>query len=118
MAYTRRCQSCQDKSPRSMNRYLRLTWWGMWGVVAAGMLSSYAVVVMLLGSAYAQAVGVTQVLLVGSAFVALSLLLDAFFINQLHRPGLVSIVVWFKFLVGLILALLLIPKFGARGAAT
>jgi O-antigen/teichoic acid export membrane protein len=101
----------------AMNRYLRLTWWGMWGVVAAGMLSSYAVVVLLLGSAYAQAVGVTQVLLVGSAFVALSLLLDAFFINQLHRPGLVSILAWFKLLVGFTLALVLIPRFAEKGAA-
>jgi O-antigen/teichoic acid export membrane protein len=101
----------------AMNRYLRLTWWGMWGVVAAGMLSSYFVVLTLLGSAYAQAVGVTQVLLLGSAFAALSLLLDAFFINQLHRPGLVSILAWFKFLVGFILALILIPRFAVKGAA-
>ena len=101
----------------SMNRYLRLTWWGMWGVVVAGMLSSYFVVLILLGSAYAQAVGVTQFLLLGSAFAALSLLLDAFFINQLHRPGLVSILVWFKFLVGFTLALILIPRFAVKGAA-
>ncbi len=102
----------------AMNRYMRLTWWGMWAMVVVGILSSYVLVMLLLGSAYAQAIGVMQVLFVGSAFVALSLLLDTFFINQLHRPGLVSMVVWFKFLVGLILALLLIPKFGARGAAT
>jgi len=89
----------------------------MWGLVAAGILSSYVVVVMLLGSAYAQAVGVTQVLLAGSAFVALSLLLDTFFINQLHRPGLVSILAWFKFLVGFTLALVLIPRFAEKGAA-
>jgi O-antigen/teichoic acid export membrane protein len=101
----------------AMTRYMRLTWWGMWAMVIIGVLSSYAVVTLLLGAAYAQAVGVMQVLFVGSAFVALSLLLDTFFINQLHRPGLVSIVVWFKFLVGLTLALVLIPRFGVRGAA-
>ena len=44
-------------------------------------------------------------------------LLDTFFINQLHRPGLVSIVVWLKFALGLTLALILIPQFGMRGAA-
>jgi Na+-driven multidrug efflux pump len=58
-----------------------------------------------------------QILFVGSAFVALSLLLDTFFINQLHRPGLVSIVVWLKFALGLTLSLILIPQFGMRGAA-
>lgn len=101
----------------AMTRYMRLTWWGMWAMVLTGILSAYAVVTLLLGPAYAQAVGVMQILFVGSAFAALPLLLDTFFVNQLHRPGLVSIVVWVKFLLGLILALALIPKFGVRGAA-
>jgi O-antigen/teichoic acid export membrane protein len=101
----------------AMNLYLRLTWWGMWVIVILGSLLSYLGVVFLLGSAYLQAVGVAQVLFVGSAFAAVSLLLDTFFVNQLHRPGLVSILAWLKFLLGFSFGLLLIPSFGIKGAA-
>lgn len=101
----------------AMNLYLRLTWWGIWGIVLLGALSSYLMFVILLGSAYMQAIGVAQVLFVGSAFVAISLLLDTFFVNQLHRPGLVSILAWLKFVLGVTLALILIPRYGEKGAA-
>jgi len=107
----------RPKAVTAMNRYLRLTWWGMCGIVLIAILSSYAAVMLLLGRAYAQSIGVMQILFVGSAFVALSLLLDTYFINQLHRSGLVSILVSLKFIVGLVLALVLIPRFGVTGAA-
>src|SRR4029079_8464432 len=64
-----------------------------------------------------EAITVAQVLFFGTAFAAVSLLLDTFFVNQLHRPGLVSILIWVKFLLGLTFSLLLIPSFGVRGAA-
>jgi O-antigen/teichoic acid export membrane protein len=101
-----------------MNLYLRLTWWGMWGIVVLGALFSYLAVIIFLGSAYVQAVGVARFLFIGSAFVAVSLLLDTFFVNQLHRPGVVSILAWFKFLCGVTLAFVLIPRWGEKGAAT
>jgi O-antigen/teichoic acid export membrane protein len=107
----------RSQATLALNRYLRLTWWGLSGLVIVGILSSYAAVMLLLGPAYAPAIGVMQILFLGSGFVALSLLLDTFFINQLHRPGLVSILVWLKFGLGLILTLLLTPKFGVKGAA-
>jgi O-antigen/teichoic acid export membrane protein len=46
-----------------------------------------------------------------------SLLLDTFFVNQLHRPGLVSILAWLKFFVGLTFAAILIPTHDGKGAA-
>lgn len=104
-------------APLAMNRYLRLTWWGMVVIVLLGLVIAPVAVVMLLGPAYASAVDVMRFLLAGAAFAAISLLLDTFFINHLHRPGLVSIVVWLKVVVGLTLAVLLIPKFGVKGAA-
>jgi O-antigen/teichoic acid export membrane protein len=100
-----------------MTLYLRLTWWGIWGIVLLGALFSYLMIVILLGSEYMQAIGVARVLFIGSAFVAISLLLDTFFVNQLHRPGLVSILAWLKFILGVVLALLLIPRYGQKGAA-
>jgi O-antigen/teichoic acid export membrane protein len=104
-------------APLAMNRYLRLTWWGMVVIVLPGLVVAPFGVVLLLGPAYLSAVDVMRFLLAGAAFAAISLLLDTFFINHLHRPGLVSIVVWFKVAVGLTLAVWLIPKFGANGAA-
>ena len=102
----------------SMNRYLRLTWWGMWGVVVMGALFTRLLVVVLLGSSYIQAISIAQIMFAGSAFVATSLLLDTFFINRLHRPGLVSILAWLKFFVGGTLAVALISRFGEKGAAS
>jgi O-antigen/teichoic acid export membrane protein len=102
---------------RAMDLYLRLTWWGMWGMVLLGAVFSYLMVVVFLGSAYVQTIGVAQILFVGSAFVAISLLLDTYFVNQLHRPGLVSILAWLKFLLGVTLAVALIPRYGVKGAA-
>lgn len=101
----------------AMNLYLRLTWWGAWVTVIIGSLLSYLGVVLLLGSAYFEAITVAQILFFGSAFAAVSLLLDTFFVNQLHRPGLVSILAWVKFALGLTFSLLLIPSFGVKGAA-
>jgi len=101
----------------AMNLYLRLTWWGVWGTVILASVFSYIGVGLVLGSAYTQAIGVAQILFVGSAFAAVALLLDTFFVNQLHRPGLVSILAWVKLLLGLVFSLLLIPPFGVRGAA-
>jgi O-antigen/teichoic acid export membrane protein len=101
----------------AMNRYLRLTWWGMVVVVVLGALLAPWIVVPLLGSAYVSAVGITQILLVGVAFIAVSQLLDVYFVNQLHRPGLASILAWVNIAVGLTLAVVLIPKLGGEGAA-
>jgi O-antigen/teichoic acid export membrane protein len=102
---------------KAMNLYLRLTWWGMWGIIILASVFSYLGIVLLLGSAYLQAISVAHLLFIGSAFAAVSLLMDTFFVNQLHRPGLVSILAWLKFLFALTLGLILIPPFGVKGAA-
>ncbi len=101
----------------AMNRYLRLTWWGMVITLVLALVALPVAIVPLLGPAYANAVEVMRLLLAGAAFAAISLLLDTFFINHLHRPGLVSLIVWLKVVIGLALAVLWIPKFGAYGAA-
>jgi O-antigen/teichoic acid export membrane protein len=117
VVYQKMSVSPRRVAANAMTLYLRLTWWGIWGIVLLGALFSYLMIVILLGSEYMQAIGVAQVLFVGSAFVAISLLLDTFFVNQLHRPGLVSILAWLKFTLGVVLALLLIPRYGQKGAA-
>lgn len=101
----------------AMNRYLRITWWGMLLIALAGLAVVPWVITIPLGQAYAGAVPVARILLLGTAFASLSLLLDAYFINQMHRPGLVSILAWGNVLAGLALALLMIPALAEKGAA-
>ena len=101
----------------SINRSLRLTWWGMWIVVLAGVLVAPPVIVLLLGQKYAASAEVCRLLLPGVAFMGAALLLDTYFLNQLHRPGLLSIVAWVNALISLALALLFIPSLAERGAA-
>jgi O-antigen/teichoic acid export membrane protein len=101
----------------AMNRYLRLSWWGMMIVVLVAALLAPLVVVPLLGSAYANVVAPTQILLAGVAFAGVSQLLDVYFVNHLHRPGLASILAWVSVALGLTLAVLLIPAYAEKGAA-
>jgi O-antigen/teichoic acid export membrane protein len=100
----------------TINRHLRLTWWGMWIVVLLGVLLAPSVIVLLLGQKYAASADVCRVLLPGVAFMGAALLLDTYFLNQLRRPGLLSIVAWVNALVSLTLALLFIPALSERGA--
>ena len=106
-----------DSATPAFNRYVRLTVWGMLFMVVAGALSTPLAVSLLLGPQYAEVIQVARLLFGGAVFVAISLMLDAFFVNQLHRPGLVSILSWFKLFVGLTFAVLLIPAYGGKGAA-
>jgi O-antigen/teichoic acid export membrane protein len=100
----------------SINRYLRLTWWGMWIVVLLGVLLAPSVIVLLLGERYAASADVCRVLLPGVAFMGAALLLDTYFLNQLRRPGLLSIVAWVNALISLTLAFLFIPSMAEKGA--
>ena len=117
VVYQRMSVLSRQMATLSMNRYLRLTWWGMIIVVLlAGLLAPW-VVVPLLGPAYVNVIVPTQILLAGVAFVGVSQLLEVYFVNQLHRPGLASILTWVSVALGLTLAVLLIPIYAERGAA-
>lgn len=101
----------------TINRYLRVTWWAMVILAIVGIMLTPWAVLFTLGTAYTDAIPVGRVLLLGVAFMSIPLLLDAYFLNQLHRPGLVSILAWVNVLIGLSLAAFLIPPHAAEGAA-
>jgi O-antigen/teichoic acid export membrane protein len=101
----------------ALNRYIRLTTCGMLVIVLLGAVLVPLPILLLLGPQYMESIEVARILLTGAIFVAASLLLDTFYVNQLHRPGLVSILTWFKVLIGLTFAALLIPRHGGNGAA-
>ena len=107
----------RSASTTAINRYVRFAWWGMACVVAGGIALADPIVHLLLGQAYDDAVDACRVLLLGVAFSACALLLDAYFLNQLRRPGLLSILAGFQVVLVTGLGVLLIPALGVLGAA-
>lgn len=101
----------------SINRYLRLCLAGMVIAVVAGVVSAAPVVWLLFGEDYAGAVSVCRLMFPGVLFLTCTLLLDAFFLNQLGRPGQLSVLACAQVVLVFILALVLIPRWGPNGAA-
>jgi O-antigen/teichoic acid export membrane protein len=56
-------------------------------------------------------------MLVGSASMVLSVLLIPYFLGQLRRPGLLSVLAWVNVVLNLALALWAIPPWAESGAA-
>jgi O-antigen/teichoic acid export membrane protein len=101
----------------AMNRYVRVTWWVMAIAMLAGMIFVPWMVLVFLGEKYIKAAPVARLLLPGTAFISIPFLLTAYFLTQLRRPGLISILTWVNTLVNIILSLFLISRFAEVGAA-
>ena len=100
-----------------MNRHLRIT---IWGVLLASLVSAALaprLILILAGEAYGGAGQVCRALFVGAVFMSTSALLDTYFINQLRRPGLVSIIALIYLVASLVLTSLLVPGLAEMGAA-
>jgi O-antigen/teichoic acid export membrane protein len=69
------------------------------------------------GARYAAAAPLLRMLLAGVLFTACALVLDTYFLNQLRRPGLLSLLSVGQVAVVAGLGVLLIPRFAASGAA-
>lgn len=101
----------------AMNRYVRVTWWLMAISMLVGMIFGPWLVVFFLGERYFAAGQVCRLLLPGTAVISVPFLLSAYFLSQLRRPGLLSILSWINTVVNLILSLILISRFAEIGAA-
>jgi len=101
----------------AINRYVRFCWWGMAVVVVIGTALAEPLVRLVLGARFDAAAPLLRVLLPGVMFSACALVLDAYFLNQLRRPGLLSMFCVVQALLVVVLGLLLIPRFEAMGAA-
>lgn len=117
VAYRKMSVSSTSEAAQIMTRYLRVTWWGMWAAVITGLIFLPWIIYLMLGLNYSDSVMVFRVLLIGIAFMSVTLLLDTYVLNQLHRPGLASIVTWLYATFGLLMAVLLIPVWAESGAA-
>lgn len=101
----------------AMNRYVRVTWWLMAILMLMGVIFVPWIVMLLLGETYIKTAHIFRLLLPGTALISIPVLLAPYFLSQLRRPGLLSILSWINTVANLILALLLIPRFAEAGAA-
>ena len=101
----------------AMNRYLRLTIWLMTISTLIGVILAPWIIPLLLGEKYLRSAQIFRLLLPGTIINSAGILLVVFFLGQLRRPGLLSILSWGHALLNLVLSLLLIRKMAEVGAA-
>ena len=80
----------KDLAVQALNRYLRLSLWGLLLVIILGIFVATWIVQFVFGENYHDAGRVLQVLLVGVSFTGIAIILSAFILGQLERPGLLS----------------------------
>jgi O-antigen/teichoic acid export membrane protein len=107
-----------SEATQATNRYLRIVSSGMVMVVLVGMLIAPWVVMFLFGQSYLGAAYVFRVLLVGTAFISVSMILGTYLLGQRERPGLLSLLAGANALVCLLLSFLFIPAWAEVGAAS
>lgn len=69
------------------------------------------------GATYLPSVLPLRILCVGAIGGSLAGVLSIFFVGQLKRPGLLSLLAWINVILNLVLCLVLIPIYGSVGAA-
>jgi len=115
--YRRMARLDRHLASSSMNRYIRVSGWSMLLFFGVTALVLPIAVITLLGERYRAAVPVILVLVPAALMMAVSLLLATFFLAQLGRPGLLSILALINVAMNGILSFALIPRYGAIGAA-
>src|SRR5579885_115846 len=115
--YRRVCSLPRAEAASAMNQYLRVTIWAMLPILLLGAVIAPSMVPLLLGSAYADSATIIPLLLYGSLVMIPTVLLTPFFMGQLRRPGLLSILGWLHVLTNVAFGLLLIPRWVELGAA-
>ncbi len=102
----------------STNRYLRLGLSCMLAVVLVGSILAPWIVLVLFGNTYAEAVSVFRVLLLGTAFMGLPMILAPYLLSHRGLPGTLSMLASINVFLCFLLGWLLTPAWGAIGAAS
>jgi O-antigen/teichoic acid export membrane protein len=106
------------EATEAMNRYLRVVSSGMVMVVLVGMLIAPWGVMLLFGQSYSGAATVFRVLLIGTAFLGVAMIVSTYLLGQRERPGLLSLLAGANALVCLLLSFWFIPPWAEVGAAS
>jgi O-antigen/teichoic acid export membrane protein len=115
--YARMAQLTRADASALLNRYLRLTVTAMVPTVIVVLLVSPALVSFLFSDSFQRSTAPLRLLLIGSAVQAIPVLLAPFFIAQLRRPGLLSLLSWSNAALSVVLLLALVPGGAETGAA-
>jgi O-antigen/teichoic acid export membrane protein len=117
VVYKRIASASRAEATDMTNRYLRLITCGLIPLMLLGGWTAPYVCAWIFGPQFAAAARPFQVLLLGTMVMLVSIVLIPFFLSQLNRPGLLSILAWVNGVVNVSLALLLVPRMGVIGAA-
>jgi O-antigen/teichoic acid export membrane protein len=115
--YQRIARLPRDKATPAMNRYLRTFVWFMLPIVVVSAIAAPRVIPLLFGEAFRDAVSIFEILLVAAALAVVPALLSPYFLGQLERPGLLSVVAWVRLALALAFAIPLVPAMGGIGLA-
>lgn len=107
----------RTSATHAMNRYLRVTICALAPVTVIICWLAPYIIGMLFGAQFGASAAVFRVLLIGSAIMVIPTLLTPYFLGQLGRPGLLSLLAWMNVVVNALLALWLVPGYAERGAA-
>lgn len=99
------------------NRCLRMTIATLAPITIAAAILAPTLMSMVFGSRFEGSADVVRVLFLGSAVMIIPTLLAPFFLGQLQRPGLLSVLAWANGFANALLAIWWIPALGALGAA-
>ena len=106
----------QDATQR-MDRYLRLTVVALVPLLIVGAWLAPDIIHLMFGSKFDASAPIFRILFVGSVIAIVPTLLLPYFLGQLGRPGLLSLLAWLNVVINLSLAFWLIPGYAETGAA-
>jgi len=81
------------------------------------LLASRIMITVFYGESFLPSLDPFRILVVGAAFSSVATVLSIFFIGQLKRPELLSLMAWLNVCINVVLCLFLIPMWGLKGAA-
>jgi O-antigen/teichoic acid export membrane protein len=115
--YARMARLPRDEATVALNRFLRVTVAAVLPTVAIALLVSPALVTILFSDAFGSSTLTLRLLLAGSAVQSIPVVLATYFLAQLRKPGLLSLLAWSNALLNIALLLILVPPAAASGAA-
>ena len=117
LLYNRMTQLPPAEATQTMNRYLRIGTALILPIVAVAIVVSPALVTLLFSDDFDRAAAALRLLLVGTAVVTVPALLSTYFLGQMGRPGLISILSGLRGGGQIVLLLLLVPALAEVGTA-
>jgi O-antigen/teichoic acid export membrane protein len=111
--------SSEDRlgATRRMDRYLRLTIIGLLPLLIIGAWLAPEIVHLMFGPKFDASALIFRILFIGSVVMIVPTLLTPYFLGQLGRPGLLSVLAWVNVIVNGSLAFWLVPSHAEVGAA-